>query len=75
MYILDFPFLQEEQRSEQRKKNLLILVLHHLLQEGYTESAKALESESSLCFNKYEVCDNVDLQTVLMVCIIYVSKN
>ena len=45
----------------------MILVLHHLLQEGYSESAKALESESNLCFNKYEVCDNVDLQTVLMV--------
>ncbi|XP_072038188.1 katanin p60 ATPase-containing subunit A-like 2 isoform X2 [Amphiura filiformis] len=56
----------EEQKSEQRRKNLLILMLHHLLQEGYTESAKALESESNLCFNKYEVCDNVDLQTVLM---------
>lgn len=58
---------QEEQRSDQRKKNLLILVLHHLLQEGYSESAKALESESSMCFNRFEVCDNVDLETVLMV--------
>ncbi|XP_072166686.1 katanin p60 ATPase-containing subunit A-like 2 [Diadema setosum] len=56
----------EEQKSEQRKKNLLILVLHHLLEEGYSESAKALEAESNLCFNKFEVCDNVDLETILM---------
>eukprot|EP00057_Strongylocentrotus_purpuratus_P024931 XP_011679405.1 PREDICTED: katanin p60 ATPase-containing subunit A-like 2 [Strongylocentrotus purpuratus] len=56
----------EEQKSEQRKKNLLILMLHHLLGEGYSESAKALESESNLCFNKFEVCDNVDLETILM---------
>ncbi|XP_041464667.1 katanin p60 ATPase-containing subunit A-like 2 isoform X3 [Lytechinus variegatus] len=56
----------EEQKSEQRKKNLLILMLHHLLEEGYSESAKALEAESNLCFNKFEVCDNVDLETILM---------
>ncbi|XP_071845991.1 katanin p60 ATPase-containing subunit A-like 2 isoform X2 [Apostichopus japonicus] len=56
----------DEQRAETRKKNLLILVLHHLVQEGYSEAAKSLEAESNLCFNKFEVCDNVDLETVLM---------
>lgn len=69
-YIVHFSFFrvtQEEQRSDARKKNLLILMLHHLVQEGYSEAAKALEAESNLCFNKFEVCDNVDLETVLMV--------
>ncbi|XP_022105642.1 katanin p60 ATPase-containing subunit A-like 2 [Acanthaster planci] len=56
----------DEQKTEQRKKNLLILVLHHLVQEGYTEAAKSLEQESNLSFSRYEVCDNVDLETILM---------
>ena len=60
---------QDEQRVEQRKRNLLILILHHLVQEGYTEAAKSLEHESNLSFSRYEVCDNVDLETILMVCI------
>ncbi|XP_071794189.1 katanin p60 ATPase-containing subunit A-like 2 isoform X2 [Asterias amurensis] len=56
----------DEQRVEQRKKNLLVLILHHLVQEGYTEAAKSLEHESSLSFSRFEVCDNVDLDTILM---------
>ena len=67
--ILFFLF-QDEQRVEQRKKNLLVLILHHLVQEGYTEAAKSLEHESSLSFSRFEVCDNVDLDTILMVCMI-----
>ncbi|KAJ3605179.1 hypothetical protein NHX12_027229 [Muraenolepis orangiensis] len=38
----------EELRTETRKKDLLILIYHHLLEQGV------------------EVCDNVDLETVLM---------
>lgn len=67
LHLYVYLHLQDEQRAETRKKNLLILVLHHLVQEGYSEAAKSLEAESNLCFNKFEVCDNVDLETVLMV--------
>ncbi|XP_033108615.1 katanin p60 ATPase-containing subunit A-like 2 isoform X4 [Anneissia japonica] len=56
----------EEQRTEQRKRNLLVLVLHHLVDAGYIESAKALESEGNLSFSRFEVCDNIDLPTILM---------
>ncbi|XP_071964701.1 katanin p60 ATPase-containing subunit A-like 2 [Antedon mediterranea] len=56
----------EEQRTEQRKRNLLVLVLHHLVDSGYLESAKALESEGNLSFSRFEVCDNIDLPTILM---------
>ncbi len=56
---------QDDQRIENRKKNLIILVLHWLTDEGFIESARQLEHETNLDVTKYDVCDNVDLTTVL----------
>ncbi|XP_073770250.1 katanin p60 ATPase-containing subunit A-like 2 isoform X6 [Danio rerio] len=56
----------EELRTETRRRNLLVLIYHHLMEEGYMDSAKALEKESSFGLCRFEVCDNVDLETVLM---------
>ncbi|XP_048031194.1 katanin p60 ATPase-containing subunit A-like 2 isoform X4 [Megalobrama amblycephala] len=56
----------DELRTETRRRNLLILIYHHLLEEGYMDSAKALEKDSSFGLCRFEVCDNVDLDTVLM---------
>ncbi|XP_055478651.1 katanin p60 ATPase-containing subunit A-like 2 isoform X2 [Psammomys obesus] len=53
-------------RTEARRKNLLILILHYLTQEGYMDAANALEEESKLGLRRFEVCDNVDLETILM---------
>ncbi|XP_059563217.1 katanin p60 ATPase-containing subunit A-like 2 [Myotis daubentonii] len=53
-------------RTEARRKNLLILILHHLTQEGYIDTANALEQETQLGLRRFEVCDNVDLETILM---------
>uniref|UniRef100_A0A8C5TK87 Katanin p60 ATPase-containing subunit A-like 2 n=1 Tax=Malurus cyaneus samueli TaxID=2593467 RepID=A0A8C5TK87_9PASS len=47
---------QEEMRTEARRKNLLILILHYLMEEGYTK----------LGLRGFEVCDNIDLETILM---------
>nr|KAF6471438.1 katanin catalytic subunit A1 like 2 [Molossus molossus] len=55
-----------EKRTEVRRKNLLILILHYLTQEGYIDAAKALEQETKLGLQRFEVCDNVDLETILM---------
>ncbi|XP_075826921.1 katanin p60 ATPase-containing subunit A-like 2 [Microtus pennsylvanicus] len=55
-----------EMRTEARRKNLLILILHYLTQEGYIDTAKALEEETKLGLRRFEVCDNVDLETILM---------
>uniref|UniRef100_A0A452QXJ4 Katanin p60 ATPase-containing subunit A-like 2 n=1 Tax=Ursus americanus TaxID=9643 RepID=A0A452QXJ4_URSAM len=55
-----------EMRTEARRKNLLILILHYLTQEGYIDAAKALEQETKLGLRRFEVCDNVDLETILM---------
>ncbi|XP_051707927.2 katanin p60 ATPase-containing subunit A-like 2 isoform X3 [Oryctolagus cuniculus] len=53
-------------RMEARRKNLLILILHYLTQEGYIEAANALEQETKLGLRRFEVCDNIDLETILM---------
>lgn len=56
----------DEQRTEARRKNLLILIMHYMLQEGYVDSANALEQETKLHLRRFEVCDNIDLETILM---------
>ncbi|KAL5004004.1 hypothetical protein ScPMuIL_017460 [Solemya velum] len=56
----------DEMRTDSRKKNLLILVLHYLNEEGYLDSASSLARETNLDMSKFEVCDNIDLDTVLM---------
>lgn len=55
----------DDQRVENRKKNLIILILQWLAEEGYVESARQLEHETNLDVSKYDVCDNVDLDTII----------
>ncbi len=52
-------------RQEQLKRSALVLILSHLQQEGFGKSVHALEAESGVNLDKYEVCDNVDLTTVI----------
>uniref|UniRef100_A0A2C9JJS6 Katanin p60 ATPase-containing subunit A-like 2 n=1 Tax=Biomphalaria glabrata TaxID=6526 RepID=A0A2C9JJS6_BIOGL len=56
----------DELRTDSRKKNLLILVLKYLNEEGYLDSASNLSKETNLDIRRYEVCDNIDLETILM---------
>ncbi|NXK12789.1 KATL2 protein, partial [Herpetotheres cachinnans] len=56
----------DEMRTEARRKNLLILILHYLMEEGYVDAANALEQETNLSLRGFEVCDNIDLETILM---------
>ncbi|XP_063814695.1 katanin p60 ATPase-containing subunit A-like 2 isoform X1 [Pseudophryne corroboree] len=56
----------DELRTEARRKNLLILIMHYLMQEGYVDTANVLEAESKLNLRRLEVCDNIDLETILM---------
>ncbi|XP_057899361.1 katanin p60 ATPase-containing subunit A-like 2 isoform X3 [Melospiza georgiana] len=56
----------EEMRTEARRKNLLILILHYLMEKGYVDAANALEQETKLGLRGFEVCDNIDLETILM---------
>ncbi|KAM7076264.1 LOW QUALITY PROTEIN: katanin p60 ATPase-containing subunit A-like 2 [Ciconia maguari] len=56
----------DEMRTEARRKNLLILILHYLMEEGYVDAANALEQETKLSLRGFEVCDNIDLEMILM---------
>uniref|UniRef100_A0AAX7ULQ1 Katanin p60 ATPase-containing subunit A-like 2 n=1 Tax=Astatotilapia calliptera TaxID=8154 RepID=A0AAX7ULQ1_ASTCA len=56
----------DEQRTEMRKKSLLILIYHHLLGQGYVAAAVALDQETNGGVRRFEVSDNIDLEMVLM---------
>ncbi|XP_046716634.1 katanin p60 ATPase-containing subunit A-like 2 isoform X2 [Silurus meridionalis] len=56
----------DELRTETRRRNLLILIYHHLMEEGYVDAASALDHETHFGLRRFVVCDNVDLETVLM---------
>ena len=55
----------DEQKTEFRKKEILVLILGYLSDEGYLDTVNSLETESGLSLDKYSVCDNIDLPTVL----------
>ena len=57
--------VSEEARQEQQSRNVLLLVLHHLQEEGYVDTFRCLERESGLNLSKFQICDNIDLPTVL----------
>ncbi|GAB1599823.1 katanin p60 ATPase-containing subunit A-like 2 [Argonauta hians] len=56
----------EELRNTQRRKSLLILIIHYLTEQGYRNSADTLTHETSIDVNHYEICDNIDLETIIM---------
>ncbi|KAK7896429.1 hypothetical protein WMY93_021754 [Mugilogobius chulae] len=56
----------EEQRTDLRRKSLLVLIYHHLMGQGYIEAALALDQETNGGMRRFEVCDNIDLEMVLM---------
>lgn len=41
------------------------MILHWLVEEGYCETARSFEKETNLDLRKFDVCDNIDLETVL----------
>nr|XP_014435905.1 katanin p60 ATPase-containing subunit A-like 2 isoform X2 [Pelodiscus sinensis] len=56
----------DDMRTDARRKNLLILIFHYLTEEGYVDAANALEQETKSALRRFEVCDNIDLETILM---------
>ncbi|XP_038590092.1 katanin p60 ATPase-containing subunit A-like 2 [Micropterus salmoides] len=56
----------DEVRTEMKKKSLLILIYQHLLAQGYMAAAVALDQETNGGVRRFEVCDNIDLEMVLM---------
>ena len=56
----------EEARAEKLKRDVLVLVLDHLRTGGYVQTAERLELEAGMSLGKYEVCDNMDLSTIVL---------
>ncbi|XP_018416515.1 PREDICTED: katanin p60 ATPase-containing subunit A-like 2 [Nanorana parkeri] len=40
--------------------------MHYLMEEGYVDTANTLEQEAKISMRRLEVCDNIDLETILM---------
>eukprot|EP00736_Rhodelphis_marinus_P007345 Rmarinus@m.21608 len=55
----------DEKRLQDRKRNTLVLIIKHLCDYGYIDSAGALSQESGLSMDKLEVADNMDLLTIV----------
>ncbi|KAK9532776.1 hypothetical protein VZT92_010144 [Zoarces viviparus] len=56
----------DELRTEMRRKTVLTLIYQHLLGKGYATAALALDQETNGGVRRFEVCDNIDLDMVLM---------
>uniref|UniRef100_W5KRB3 Katanin p60 ATPase-containing subunit A-like 2 n=1 Tax=Astyanax mexicanus TaxID=7994 RepID=W5KRB3_ASTMX len=56
----------DELRTETRRRNLLVLIYHYLMEEGYMDAASCLEQDTNFGLRRFEVCDNIDLDTILM---------
>jgi len=57
--------LQEEKRAAERKRNLLVMISRHLMQNGYIDAATALQRDCNLGLDKWEVADNIDLYYIV----------
>jgi katanin p60 ATPase-containing subunit A1 len=49
----------------ERKRNVLVLIANHLVNQGYIDTACALQREVSINLDNFEVADNMDLYYVL----------
>ena len=55
----------EQKRLAERKRNVLVLIHQHLIENGYIEAAERLQHESGGVLSKFTAADNIDLILVL----------
>ncbi|KAG2428803.1 hypothetical protein HXX76_011503 [Chlamydomonas incerta] len=55
----------EEKRIQERRRNIIVLILRHLADHGYSDTYERLCTESNLTLQKVDVADNVDLIRIL----------
>jgi katanin p60 ATPase-containing subunit A1 len=56
----------EQKRQQDRKKNILVLINHFLIENGYFETAERLNNETNSVVTKFAAADNVDLTSILI---------
>ena len=57
--------LHEEKKVVDRNRNLLTLILRHLVDNGFANTAERLQMEGGVSLSKYDVADNIDLVGIL----------
>ena len=55
----------EQKRQQERRRNILVLIHQHLIENGYCEAAERLQHEAGLAMSRFEVADNMDLGLIL----------
>ncbi|GAB5367742.1 hypothetical protein AAMO2058_001257200 [Amorphochlora amoebiformis] len=55
-----------EKKKQDRLRAAIVLCLDHLTRHGYIQTAQKLQEESGVTANKWQVADNIDLDTILM---------
>ena len=55
----------EQKRLSDKRRNILILIHQHLIENGYVEAAERLQHEAGNVLCKFDVADNVDLGLIL----------
>ncbi|XP_046742701.1 katanin p60 ATPase-containing subunit A-like 2 isoform X2 [Diprion similis] len=56
---------KEEKRSQERRRSLMYLIAEFLREQGCIDTVESLVKEAQLS-GDYQVCDNIDLDTVLV---------
>jgi katanin p60 ATPase-containing subunit A1 len=54
----------KEKKENERRKNILVLILRYLVNMGMAESAFKLQEEANLDIEKFDVADNIDLYII-----------
>merc|ERR1740130_460630 len=57
--------LSEEKKTQERKRNLVILCACFMREMGYTDSVKHIQTETNISLDKWDGADNIDLLTIL----------
>ena len=55
----------EQKRLLEKRRNIMVLIHQHLIENGYIEAAERLQHEAGPLLGKFEVADNVDLGLIL----------
>lgn len=55
----------EEKRQIERKRNIIVLTARYLLDLGYIDSVRQIETDTNISLDRLDVADNVDLPTIL----------
>ncbi len=57
--------INREKKENEKRKNLLILILRYIVNMGYAEAAFKLQEEANLNLDKFDAADNIDLYMIL----------